>query len=192
MPYSISVAGESGSGKTEIAKVLSELIASEGKKVMILAQDDYFKLPPFSNHLKRIKNINWVGPKEVKLSLLNKHAQQLKHNGGRKVIKPLINFDEDQILTEELMGPYDVIIVEGTYTTLLENIDIRIFINRDYHDTLKHRIERNRDQELGGGAHITGMKFLEEVLEIEHHIIRKHKQKADLVIPPPHELLVDK
>jgi len=190
IPYSLSIAGESGSGKSETAYVLSDLLKSEGKRVLVLCQDDYFKLPPHSNHHQRTKDINWVGPQEVKLKLLDEHAQLLKHN-GRTVEKPLINFYEDKILSEELIGPYDVIIVEGTYTTLLEHIDIHIFIDLDYHDTKKHRIGRDRDQGLEGNQD-NKLKFLEDVLEIEHQIISKHKQIADLIIPPHQKLMIDK
>jgi uridine kinase len=189
IPYSLSIAGESGSGKSETAFVLNELLKSEGKKVLVLCQDDYFRLPPHSNHRQRTKDISWVGPKEVKLDLLDKHAQILKHN-GESVVKPLISFIEDKILTEELVGPYDVIIIEGTYTTLLENVDIHVFIDLDYHDTQKHRIGRERDQDLVDDKD-SKLKFLEEVLEIEHQIISKHKEKADLVIPPYQKLIVE-
>ena len=72
----------------------------------------------------------------------------------------------------------DVLIVEGTYTTLLENVDLRTFINRTYHQTKKARLARARDPDVG---------FLERVLEIEHQEISQHKARADVVMDPPPE-----
>ena len=58
-------------------------------------------------------------------------------------------------------------IVEGTYTPLLK-VDLKIFMERNYHDTLKNRIERARDP-------LT--PFVESVLEIESEF-KTFKAKA--------------
>ena len=42
-----------------------------------------------------------------------------------------------------------MLIAEGTYTTLLENVDYRVFIDRDYHDTRGDREERARQHIAG-------------------------------------------
>lgn len=191
IPYSISVSGESGSGKTEIAHLLKEKLEEEGKRVMVLGQDDYFRLPPHSNHQQRKIDLGWVGPKEVQLLLMDEHVKKLLQPKNSIVFKPLISFNEDKIDTENITGPYDILIAEGTYTALLENIDIRIFINRDYKETKKHRLSRNRDQALENNTD-QDLSFLEKVLQIEHKIIKQHIKLADLVIPPPNELLNDK
>ena len=60
--FTITVAGESGSGKSETAATTAEELEKQGLKVIILGQDDYFKLPPRSNAAKRRKDITWVGP----------------------------------------------------------------------------------------------------------------------------------
>ena len=64
-------------------------------------------------------------------------------------------------------------IVDGTYTCLLNNIDYKIFINADHKSTLNNRLKRNRET-------ITG--FIERVLEKESSIISKHEELADLVL----------
>ena len=72
----------------------------------------------------------------------------------------------------------DLVIAEGTYTSLLENVDLRAFIDRNYRQTKKARLTRARDPDVD---------FLEKVLEIEHQEISRHKARADVVIPPPEE-----
>lgn len=173
----VSIAGESGCGKTELAECLSETLENVGKTSLILGQDDYFKLPPKTNHQTRLKDLGWVGTNEVHLNQMSDHIKALKETPKEAVIKPLVNFDEDNIGTETIRcRDTDVIIAEGTYTTLLDNIDIRVFINRTYHQTRKNRLLRNRDSD---------QDFLEHVLEIEHKEISSHRPKATIVIAPP-------
>jgi len=173
----VTVAGESGSGKSETAHCLAELLTEMGWTNLILGQDDYFKLPPRSNHEKRLADIDWVGTGEVRLDLLDEHFAALKNNPDRPLTKPLVYFEEDRIGSEVLpVGRRDVVIAEGTYTTLLANADVRAFIDRDYKQTKLSRLKRARDPDLD---------FLEQVLEIEHREIATHRSRADVVIDPP-------
>ena len=188
-PFALTVSGESGSGKSEIAHCIKELLEAEGKKVAILGQDDYFRLPPHSNHQQRTKDIGWVGPREVQLDLMDYHIEKLLDKKGHTVIKPLVHFDENIIATEPIEGPFDVVIAEGTYTALLANPLIRAFIDRDFRETKKDRLARNRDQALENGKD-EQLTFLEDVLTIEHEEIRNHKSKASLIIPSPDKLEV--
>ena len=190
-PYSLSVSGESGCGKTEIAHLLKERLEEKGKRVMVLGQDDYFRLPPHSNHQQRKIDINWVGPKEVQLLLMDEHVKKLLQPKDAIVSKPLINFTADKIDTENITGPYDIVIAEGTYTAMLEDVDVRVFINRNFKETKKHRLSRNRDQALENNTD-QDLTFLEKVLQIEHEIIKEHKKLSDLVIPPLEKSIKDK
>jgi uridine kinase len=173
----ITVAGESGSGKSEIGHVISETLTAAGYKCIVLGQDDYFVLPPRSNHERRQEDISWVGMGEVRLDLLDEHLA--KAGGGESFSKPLVYFEEDRIGEETVEATVlDVVVAEGTYTSALENADIRVFIDRNYRQTKKSRLARGRDPDVA---------FLEQVLEIEHGIISQHKARADVVIPPPPE-----
>jgi uridine kinase len=182
-PVSVTVAGESGAGKSEVAICLAKALEDEGHRCIVLCQDDYFHLPPKSSHHKRLSDISWVGTGEVQLDLLGEHVQALKDHPGQPLAKPLVLFEEDRISSETLEpGPYDVIIAEGTYTTLLPDIDIRVFINRNFRQTKKARLARGRDPDV---------EFLEQVLDIEHREISRHRSRADVVIDPPRDELDD-
>lgn len=186
-PYALSVSGESGSGKTEIALVLKNELEKKNLNVYILGQDDYFKLPPHSNHRKRKNDSDWVGTGEVKLQLMDEHIKSLLHDHAL-LEKPLIDFKNNSIGSETVTGPFDVVIAEGTYTALLKNADVHVFIDRDYINTKKHRLTRNRDQALEG-KNDNDLAFLNNVLEKEHKIISEHKKLAHIVIPPPAEMM---
>ena len=173
--YVITVSGESGSGKSETATAVSEYLTEKNIPNVILQQDDYFIYPPKTNNHMRRKNKKWRGTKEIKLDLLNAHVQAFK-NGDRLIEKPLISYDKNMVeKTSFDFFDAKVLIVEGTYTATLLNVDRRIFIDRNLHQTLKHRQKRNRNSsELD--------VFTAHVLQIEHAIISKHRTLADIII----------
>ncbi len=168
----VSVAGESGSGKSEIAHCLAEKFAQ--KKTIILCQDDYFRLPPKTNHKNRVKDIANVGTQEVRLDKLDADLEVLQKMQERQLKKPLVDFDNDEIGQETIqVEDFALIIAEGTYTSLLKNVDVRCFIDKSYLQTKKNRELRGRDPMSG---------FVERVLEIEHKLIAEHKKFADIIL----------
>ena len=177
--YILTVAGESGSGKSETGKALADECASRGLSSFVFQQDDYFILPPKSNDRKRREDVSWVGTAEVRLELLDQHLQAARDK-QRDVEKPLVDYDADEIGTERVdLSERHVVIAEGTYTTLLENVDCRIFIARTRRDTLESRKKRGREEIE---------PFLERVLEIEHEIIAPHRERADVIINRDYEV----
>ena len=171
----VTIAGESGSGKSETAAALAELLTELGIGSVIFQQDDYFVHPPKSNDRARRKDISWVGPQEVKLDLMDEHLRAFL-DGAEALEKPLVIYEDNTVTMEIMeMGGARVAIAEGTYTTLLDLATHRAFIDRDYTQTRKHREKRNRDaSELDS--------FIDRVLEIEHGIISSHKAQADIIV----------
>ncbi len=170
----ITVAGESGAGKSEIGEALARLFEAEGHPTLVLQQDDYFVHPPMSNDRARRASIDWVGPGEVRLDLIEEHLQVFR--AGERLTKPLVRYLEDRIDEVEVdLAPFEIAIVEGTYVTLLKHADVRVFITRDYHATRAHREKRRRhDSELD--------PFIDQVLAIEHSIISGHQELADILV----------
>ena len=171
--FVISIAGESGSGKSEIASALQQRLEREDVRSVIIQQDDYFVYPPKSNAAMRRVDINHVGVSEVRLGLLDDNLREARQ-GSDSVTKPLILFDED-LITEEVLPVEGArgIIAEGTYTTMLTNVDRHVFIDRTYVDTRETRKRRAREVQD---------EHLERVLEIEHGIIASHRDLADLIV----------
>ncbi len=171
--FTVSIAGESGAGKSELAAETARSLANRGFRVAILQQDDYFVFPPKTNHKMRRRNLEQVSEYEVKLDFLDSNIRSFKR-GESPIYKPLVIFAEDRITTEEMdVADLAVLIAEGTYTTKLKFIDLRIFIDRDYTQTLETRKRRGRDRLE---------PFVSEVLEREHRIITRHKLSADIVV----------
>jgi len=171
--FVITVAGESGAGKSEVAASIAEKLEEFNIKSFIFGQDDYFVLPPKTNENKRKQDISWVGMQEVNLDLLDQNLLDAL-NPNKPLIKPLVDFNADQIGEETVnVSTFDVLIAEGTYTTSLKNADCRVFIDRNKMDTIESRKKRAREAQD---------EFLDNVLTIEHEIISKHKLIADIVI----------
>lgn len=178
-PTTISVAGESGSGKSETAQALVEAFDAIGVQGLVLGQDDYFVLPPRSNDRKRRRDITCVGPQEVRLDELDQHLAAAR-SGASEIRKPLVVYAEDAIDEERIaLSGVRVIIAEGTYTSLLENVDTRVFIARDRIETMAARARRAREPVD---------PFIEEVLVIEHAIISAHRSLADIVLSRDYEV----
>jgi uridine kinase len=174
--YIITVAGESGSGKSETGQAIAEELDTYGIKSVILGQDDYFYLPPKSNDKKRRDDPDWLGPHvEVNLDGMEQNLVNAIQ-GKTEISKPLVDYDSNCIEEETIsLAGINVLIAEGTYTSLLKHVDARVFIARNRVDTQEDRRKRNRGAEARD-------PFIEQVLVIEHKIIAGHKQLADFVI----------
>lgn len=173
--FCLTVAGESGAGKSELAYEVYRQLNERGIPSEVLQQDDYFVFPPQTNHEMRRRNLEQVGLYEVKLDFLDSNLRSFKR-GESPILKPLVVYDQDRITTEELdVAGLAVLVAEGTYTSLLSFADLRVFIDRDYRQTLAARKRRARDR---------FEPFVADVLEREHQIIVQHKALADVVVAP--------
>lgn len=179
--YTITVAGESGSGKSETAAAIAEALDAHGIASLILQQDDYYVYPPITNDRTRREDTSWVGVKEVRLDVLDRNLREFL-DGATALAKPLVLYEEDRIDEETLpVGDATVAIAEGTYTTLLEHVKTRVFINRTRLDTREHREKRSRyDKELDA--------FTEDILKIEHEIVSAHRANADIIITKDYDV----
>lgn len=168
----IGIGGESGSGKSVTAVCLSEYLKDMGVTNTVLHMDDYFHLPAADNHRNRLKSLDNVGPHEVNLKLLASHVEAFRSH--EKTEGPVSDFHGNRFISKTLdFSATQVLLVEGTYTLELNNLDKRVFLTRSYKNTLADRIARGRE----------GFDpFIERVLEIEHHIIKRYDKVADIII----------
>ena len=170
----ISICGESGSGKSVTTAALNAGLENQGINSLILQMDDYFKLPPESNRLNRRKSLDNVGPHEVDLEKLDEVIQSIL-SGAKALTVPQVDYHANDKGEAEFLIPQDlkVIIVEGTYVSLLKTPELRFFIQRTYEDTHLHRTARSREPQTD---------FLLEVLAIEHGIVQEFYASADYII----------
>jgi len=182
--FILTLAGESGSGKSETARAIAEELGKCGIQTIVLGQDDYCYLAPKFNDLKRKADPDWLGPHlEVNMDLLENNLKAAV-NGADEITKPHIDAVENTIIDTKIsLRGIKVVIAEGTYTSLLKNADIRIFIDRTWLDTLESRKKRNRRDEVND-------PFTEQILVTEHKIIAGHKHLADFIITDNLEVII--
>lgn len=177
--YVLAISGETGSGKSTLAMAIKHFLKEKSIKSFIFHMDDYFHLPPTSNHLQRLEDINYVGSQEVNLELMAKHICQVK-KGLSELHKPFSHHKENEIRKEIVnFDNHKVILVEGNYSALLDHVDKKIFIDRPYMETLQLR------KSEGKGAY---NDFEMEILQIQHEIIKDHKKFCDLVLNMEYEI----
>ena len=182
--FVITVAGESGSGKSETGLAIANELEKLGIKSVVLGQDDYFYLPPKLNSEKRRADPDWLGPHvEVNFDVFEQNILDAV-SGSSEITKPQVDYNANKIEKETIsLEGVKVIIAEGTYTSLLKHVDIKVFIARNWLKTLEDRKKRNRGNEVND-------PFTENILAIEHKIIAGHKQLADFVIDDDFEVSI--
>ncbi|MFY1047178.1 uridine kinase family protein [Chryseobacterium sp. GP-SGM7] len=176
----IGICGESGSGKSVTAYALKKVLEENNITSYVIQMDDYFKLPPKSNHENRQKSLDNVGMGEVHLDIIQENIQHFKE-GISGIEKPLVHYQNNTISKEAVdLENVEVLIVEGTYILNIDAFDFSIFIDRNYKDTYEDRMDRNRDEQSD---------FVEKVLDIEHNIIHQFKEKADIILGKNYQIV---
>ena len=165
----IGIAGGSGSGKTTVVKAITEKI--EGKKVVVIPQDSYYKdSSDLSDEEKRVHNFDH--PDAIEWDLLCSQLRDLKN--GKSVQQPIYSFIScTRSKTEtKLVEPADVIIIEG----------ILIFVDADDDDRLMRVMERDIS-ERGKDVHWVIERYSRTVKPMYLQFIEPSKRYADIIIP---------
>lgn len=163
----VAVFGQYDCNAKEICQQVASLLDGEDYTVLIIAEDDYYRLTPAANLTKRIEDLSWIGPQEVRLELLDSHMAKLVKGKG-PIEKPVIVPGEEQFETEQLPAyPYDLILVYGCYTGYLEHVQYKVFI------------EPEKPSQLP-----TNNPIFLNIYNAEKEAIEKQIASADLVIKP--------
>lgn len=168
----IGVAGESGSGKSTAAEQVARLLNARGIPTAFINQDNYFVRPPRTNHEFRLQDLANVGPHEVQLSLIANHIEAFRT--GASVMAPEVNYPANRFesVSRDFAG-LQVLIVEGTYVLLLDDLDVTVFLEATHRDTHERRMARNRD---------IWEPIIDTILDIEHRLIAPQAARADWLI----------
>ena len=169
------VSGESGCGKTTLAKAIVKEYEAQGKKAVLISQDEYFHLPPRQNHNKRVEDFEWIGLGEVDWKLLNGVIDQVLDSEVSSVDVPEMDWELDTKEWKTMEAEeVDVVVIEGTYVLGEKREgELGIFFEHTHADTRENRLARNRE---------VVDDFIQRVLEREHKIISGLREKSDLVV----------
>jgi mannosylfructose-phosphate synthase len=188
----VALAGESGAGKTEIAEYLRYLLRSEGMWGVTISGDAFFRHVPSENHRARIDAYaegqldQYLGPSEVDLERLDSILEQAAERSVNLVSVPsdcrTLGSRRYNDVPVDLEG-IDALFVDLTYSLLLENVTLRVFLESDY----RARVDEIRERNLGRDPD-QDFEFILKVLEIEHGIIQGLKKRANLIVTKNYEV----
>ncbi len=168
----VAIAGESGSGKSEVAHELRRLLKKDGYLVKILHGDNYYKTSPTERTAWRKKHgIESIGENEYDWELLKGNIEDFQK--GRESVLPFLDLftnQRDRLITD--FKDINVLILEGLYC-LRAPADLKVLIDLTYHETKKAQIVRGKE---------TLDEYRLQVLEREHQVIQSHRSLANFLI----------
>lgn len=182
-PIVIGIAGGTGSGKTSVAHAILEDLQKNGKDVVLLEQDSYYKASnkSFSERV----NENYDHPKAIDFELLIEHLIELIN--GKSIEKPVYNFKEHQRERfSECIESKNIIIVEGILILVNEKLrelfDMKIFVDTDDDIRLLRRLERDM-KERGRSFDSVKEQYMQTVKPMHLEFVEPSKVHADIIIP---------
>lgn len=179
----IGIAGGSGSGKTTVVKALTEKL--EGKSVVVIPQDSYYKdMEGASDQEKRDHNFDH--PDSIDWDLLLEQLRMLK--SGKSIEQPIYSYiscTRDKEKTVHI-DPAEVIIIEGilifTCKELRDEMDIKLFVDADDDDRLMRVMARDI-LERGKTVDWVIERYTRTVKPMYLEFIEPSKRYADVIIP---------
>ena len=178
----IGIAGGSGSGKTTVARKITEKMHDH---VVVISQDSYYK---DQSHLPLAERqaLNFDHPNAIDWDLLVKNLRALKN--GQEVEQPVYSYITCSRSTTETVhiSPAPIIIVEGililSCKELVDELDIKVFVDADDDDRLMRVIARDI-RERGKDVEWVMDRYTKTVKPMYLQFIEPSKRVADIIVP---------
>ena len=178
----IGIAGGSGSGKTTVARKITEKMHDQ---VVVISQDSYYKdqshLP-----LPERQALNFDHPNAIDWDLLVQNLRALK--AGKEVEQPVYSYITcSRSETETVhISPAPIIVVEGILIfnckELVDELDIKVFVDADDDDRLMRIIVRDI-AERGRTIETAIEHYCDTVKPMHLQFIEPSKRYADVIVP---------
>lgn len=178
----VGIAGGSGSGKTTIARKISEALPPEG--VAIIEHDAYYRDRQDLSFDERCQ-VNFDHPESLETELLVDHIINLK--AGNRVDVPVYDFKTHRRMAEpRVLEAKPVVIVEGILVLvdarLRAELDIKLFVDTDPDIRIFRRIRRDIEQR-GRTFESVREQYYRHVRPMHLQFVEPSKRRADLIIP---------
>ncbi len=139
-PYLIGLAGGSGSGKTALARELTDRLPP-GESVT-LELDSYYLDQSGSSPA----DLNFDEPVAFEYELLLEHIQALSR--GEAVNKPVYDFaNHSRLAQTELISPQRYVLIEGLFVLywpeIRDLLNLKVFLDSDHKTCLERRLARD-------------------------------------------------
>lgn len=171
----ISIGGESGTGKTEVANVLRDLFFKINYRTKLISLDDYYITLPKEREKYRIDtDYKNVGLKEIDWKFVNSILAKFKRNQISCIFSRRINKYTDSIEHVHWhTADVDILIVEGLYGCNLDIADIKIHLEGSVEETKTFRLLRGKEKQC---------EYRNKVLNIESEVVKDLKSNSNFII----------
>lgn len=177
--FVIAISGGSGSGKTSLSNLLSNMLPHPSS---IFSQDSYYK---DLSHLSMDERnqINFDHPNSIDFDRMIEDLTQLKNNNIIQM--PVYNFKKHNRDGYTFLQPNPIIIVEGililSYAPLAKLFDYIVFIDVPEDILVLRRLRRDLD-ERGRTFDYFVKQYYEQTRPMYHEFVKPFRQFSDLVV----------
>ena len=181
-PLVIGIAGGSGSGKSTVARKVTEALSRSS--IAFLDMDAYYRnfahLP-----MEERKRVNWDHPDAFDMELFAGQVRDL--SAGRSIDKPVYDFvSHTRSARTERVNPADVLVLDGILLfvdELLRSLcDVKVFVDADADIRLIRRLRRDV-QKRGRTLDDVITQYLETVQPMHLQFVEPSKRYADVIVP---------
>jgi len=180
-PFSIAIAGGSGSGKTSLTRALVSTIGAD--RCSVLDHDSYYR--DLSHQPTAVRAAtNFDHPDSLDNSLLAEHIQQLL--AGRAVERPCYDFSTHTRQAQtEAIAARPVIICEGilllAVPELRRSFDLRLYIDTPADVRALRRLQRDII-ERGRTVQSVIKQYLDTVRPMHEQFVEPARKTADITL----------
>ncbi|MBL8753328.1 MAG: uridine kinase [Planctomycetes bacterium] len=186
-PFTLAIAGGSGSGKTSLTRALVGQLGPT--ECAVLDHDSYYRdqshLPPAERAAT-----NYDHPESLENDLLARHLAELR--AGRAVQRPRYDFaTHTRTRVATLVEPRPVIVCEGilllAVPELRDAFDLRVYVDTPADVRALRRVQRDIT-ERGRTVESVVQQYLETVRPMHERFVEPARTTADLVLGWQHEV----
>jgi uridine kinase len=182
MTLVVGIAGATGSGKTTVARRLTEALPRGS--VALLQHDSYYRDRADLTYEERCE-LNFDHPDSLETSLMVEHLQQLRT--GKAVRVPIYDFTTHRRRAEtQRVEPGAVVVVEGILVLadadLRGMFDIKVFVDTDADIRVFRRIRRDIEQR-GRSFESVRKQYYSTVRPMHLQFVEPSKRWADIILP---------
>lgn len=180
-PFTLAIAGGSGSGKTSLTRALVERLGP--RECAVLDHDSYYRdlshLPPAAR-----AETNFDHPESLESELLARHVDELR--AGRPVDRPCYDFTtHTRTPVKRRIEPRPVIVCEGILLLAVPELrlafDLRVYIDTPPDVRALRRVQRDI-VERGRTVESVVHQYLATVRPMHERFVEPARDTADLVL----------
>ena len=180
-PFTIGIAGGSGSGKSTVVRRLSDAV---GDYVAVLEMDAYYKDQSNMPFEERVK-VNYDHPFAFDMDLFISHIKLLKQ--GKPIDKPFYSFSEHTRTAKTTrVNPAGVVIVDGILVLEDERVralmDMKVYVDTDDDVRFIRRLVRDT-RDRGRTMESVIRQYLDTVRPMHIQFVEPTKKYADVIVP---------